>query len=236
MSDRDSVTCVITRGVGIRPVESGNRLVPSAPTDQILGHVDSYFSPRFLRRFAGSGQTHRAYERCASAPGRTSGPLTSQRTRIDRALRTVLAGGIPFLVLFWALPSLLLAAQQQDPPLRPDNTVSPVEFARVAGQVETFSAQLTAQYALTEQTLNTINTIITVYSAVIGFLILVLGYFGYRNLRSDLQRALQSKLDEQLRDSVSDKVDEFLADMERTWDARFTELLHRVTHLSDPRS
>ena len=111
-----------------------------------------------------------------------------------------------------------------------------LEFARVAGQVETFSAQLTAQFALTEQTLNTINTIITVYSAAIGLLILVLGYFGYRNLRSDLQSSLQSKIDEQLRDSVSDKVDEFLADMERTWDGRFTELLHRVTHLSDPRS
>ena len=184
MSDRDSVPCVLTRVVGIRPVESGNHLVPSAHTDRILGHADSSSSPWFFRRFAGAGQTHRAYERCISAPDRTSVPLTQQRTRIDRASRTALAGAFLFLVLFWALPSLTLAAQQQDPPLPPDNTVSPLEFARLAAQVETLSAQLSAQYALTEQTLNAITTIITVYTTAFGVLVFVLGFFGYRNMRS----------------------------------------------------
>ena len=145
------------------------------------------------------------------------------------------------MLLFWALPSLLLAAQQRDVPLAPDSTVSPaetvspLEFARIAGQIELLSAQLNAQYELTGQTLDTINTIITVSAAAISILIFVLGIFGYRNLRSELQSTLEAKIDEQLPEYVSDKVDDFLADKERTWDDRFTDLFRRVTRLSEPR-
>ena len=240
MSDRDSVT-PLAREADIR-VATGNRPIPPTPTDQILGRSDSPSCRRFSLRLSGARQPHRAPQRYPSPPARPFGPPRSRRTRVDRALRSAFAKVILFLVL---LPPLLLAAKHQDPPLPSasvvsplpsDSTVSPLEFARVAGQVEILSAQLTAQYEHTGQTLDTINTIITVYTALSTFLVLVLGIFGYRNLRSDLQRSLESKIDEQLRDSVSERVDEFLAEKEHYWDERLAGLLRRVTRLSDRRS
>ena len=243
MCDRDSVT-PLSREADIR-VATSNRRIPITPTDQILGPFDSRSCLRFSPRLSGAGQAHHTPQRYPSAPDRTSGPRRSRRPRVHRTFRAPSANGILFLMFFCALPSPLLAAQQQIPPLPRDSTVPPppsvsmvssLEFARVAGQVDILSAQLTAQYEASAQTLDTINTIVTVYAALFSGLVLLLGFLGYRNIRSDLQRSLQSKIEEQLSDSVSDRLDEFLAEKERTWDQRFTELLRRVTRLSDPGS
>lgn len=232
MSDRDHVTCVLIGKAAIRPARWQNRVIPYASIDLIPYDINS----RFVPPFTCDGQVLRAQTGHASVLAHTFGRLPLRRPRFDRARRHVFAVGFAFLAFFLAVPSLLFAVQQQDPPLLPDSAVSPLEFARVVGQVELLSEQLAAQYALTEHTLSAITTIITVSTTAIGAVIFLLGFFGYRNLRSDLKKALQSEIDKQLRDTVADRVEGFLNEKELELDKQFTKLFKSMTRLSDPRS
>ncbi|WP_420634816.1 hypothetical protein [Candidatus Palauibacter sp.] len=139
---------------------------------------------------------------------------------------------ITFLIACLASVPCLLAAQTEESARPPDQAVSPVEFARLAGKVEALSQQLVTQHEMASQVLDTVNTIFTVYAVAFTLLVGLLGWIGYTNLRAYLTETVNRKVDAQLENAMTTKVDRFLAQKEGEWDRRFWEMLQRVERVS----
>lgn len=136
------------------------------------------------------------------------------------------------LILSGLLLSIPAEAQDLASPPTPDETAA-IELARLSGTVDALRSQIDAERAMNAQVLETVNTVITVYTGAVAVIVFILGLLGYTNLRTHLRREMERKVDAQLAELVTTRMETFIGSKTAEWDAKFDKLYRSAQRLGN---